>query len=236
MAGTVYCPGCGAGLQHGDSVCRECGADHVGADRMADLRGTAEKRHGAGEGWMRKIPFLLPLIAFRQESIEDAERALISYKAQFAEPGSADPTTVHCRGCGGSLDRSASQCDHCGAENTLAALEDVDYDVHDPTDVEQRGSDRWWLAIGAGPLLGLAAFFVGAALNLGVDFWGATFAGGLLAVGGLALDRRYLTGSAPWEPSFWWAVAFLWPPVNFVGPYVYLWKRVDVLGLREHLS
>lgn len=228
----VHCPACGEGFADETDQCPACGVAHLPRERIGELRDTAEKRHGAGQGLIKRIPLLLPLVAWRQERIEDAERALISYWSQFGRDGER----VHCRECGAAVAADAETCGDCGEENVVTALSAVDYDIHVPTGGDPWAGDRLWALAAAGPYLGLALWGVAGAVGLGVGFWSAVMAGSTLGAVAFVLDRDYLAKTAPWKPSFWWSVAFLWPPVNFLGPLFYLWKRVDVLGLGEHLA
>lgn len=225
-----HCPCCGEGVTGAGDECPDCSADLVDSGRFEDLRSTAVKDRDAGTGLIRRSAIFLPLLVWRQNRIESAQRELLTYKQQLDAA-----TELHCRACGSTVDFEEDTCGECGEVTDRALIDELEYDVHDPTEYDSPVSDRWWLGVIAGPVLGLAGYALFASLGL-PSASNLLWAGGLAALACWYLDRKYLQARTVWRPPYWLYVpVLLIPVINLLGGGFYLWQRVSALGLAEHL-
>lgn len=225
-----YCPRCGDAAGDGTDTCPGCGLDVLSASTLLDLVTTAEKDRERGTGIVGRIPILAPLVLWRQVRIEGAQRDLLDHKMALHE-GSA----LHCRACGGALESDDATCGECGELTDLGIVDGLEYDVHDPTEYDSSVSDRWWLAVVGGPVLGFLGTVLTGLLEVSAS---PVFlvAGSVVAVVGWYFDGKYLRANTLWNPPYWFYVPVLLVPViNLIGAGYYLKKRVALLGRGEHV-
>jgi len=217
--GEQFCPGCGKSLEETAEHCPDCGADHLPPEAFESLVETAGKDRAFGVWWIRIVPVLLPVVVWRQERIEAAQRDLLAYRSEF------DDEHVHCGACGAELERDDPACDACGHANRIAEIEALEVDVHDPDSHETSVSGRWWPGVVVGPVIAIAGLMVAGLLG-NVLLWG----GGLLAAGAALIDRRYVRARAPWSPSYLLVVGLVVPVLSAFLALYYWQQRNETVG------